>query len=178
MFVCLGFGVLVLWFGGVVVGLVGCTYTHLLKIYSLNSLWCYFQKGANLTLAPGCYWNREDNFIFQTIDVLFAVNYWHLTWHFTAFCWIELKWYITNMIVLHDIKKRAFNISYVILYITSYVYVYIYVWFILVILVVLSFLKYFYNSLFSRSPAAYNKTVKWHGRWIDYRNRCAILPSG
>ena len=41
----LGFGVLGLgfwgWglgFGGVVGGLVGCTYTHLLKIYSLNSL--------------------------------------------------------------------------------------------------------------------------------------------
>ena len=32
-----GFGVLGLGFGGVVDGLVGCTYTHLLKIYSLNS---------------------------------------------------------------------------------------------------------------------------------------------
>ena len=34
----LGFYGLGLGFGGVVNGLVGCTYTHLLKIYSLKSL--------------------------------------------------------------------------------------------------------------------------------------------
>ena len=34
----LGFGVWALGFGGVVGGMVGCTCTHLLRIYSLNFL--------------------------------------------------------------------------------------------------------------------------------------------